>query len=206
VVFSFKCFIWVDLAHAHTMLWLQTSHLKPLWSFSFWLVISLYALINNVLSLCMIMAIIALLVGRSQSLASLHLYWVWALLVHPTPKKPKFAKCVHHTYLYVVFHRHSKVNCLCATFKTFKSYYLFCVPVLAHEEVLNALLSLSWLHTLTSMNNVLVLNIAKRAGKWVPSPLNITNNQIKLRTLCTWEIINLVCAKGELYGSRSWSH
>ena len=50
-----------------------TSHLKPLWSFSFWLVISLYALINNVLSLCMIMAIIALLVGRFQSFASLHL-------------------------------------------------------------------------------------------------------------------------------------
>ena len=64
-----------------------------------------------------------------------------------------------------------------------------------------------WIHTLTSMNNVLVPNIAKRAGKRVPSPHNITNNQIKLRTLWTWEIMNLVCAtKGELYGSRSWSH
>ena len=63
-----------------------TSHLKPLWSFSFWLVISFYALINNDLSLCMIMAIIALLVGRFQSFASLHLYWVWALLVHTSPK------------------------------------------------------------------------------------------------------------------------
>jgi hypothetical protein len=93
------CFIWVDLAHAHTMLWLWTSHLKPLWSFNFLLVISLYALINNVLSLCMIMVIIALLVGRSKSFASLHLYWVWGLLVHPTPKKPKFAKSVHHIYL-----------------------------------------------------------------------------------------------------------
>ena len=77
---------WVDLAHVYIMFWLQTSRLKPLWSFSFWLLISLYALINNVLSLCMIMAIIALLVGRFQSFASLHLYWVWALLVHPTPK------------------------------------------------------------------------------------------------------------------------
>jgi hypothetical protein len=85
------CFIWIDLAHAHTMLSLWTSHLMPLRSFSFWFVISLYALINNVLSLCMIMAVIALLVGRSLSFASLHLYWVWALLVHPTPKKPKFA-------------------------------------------------------------------------------------------------------------------
>ena len=77
---------WVDLAHAYTMLWLQISQLKPILLFSFWVVISLYALINNVLSLCMIMAIIALLVGRFQSFASLHLYWVWALLVHPTTK------------------------------------------------------------------------------------------------------------------------
>jgi hypothetical protein len=35
-------------------------------------VIPLYALINDVLSLCMIMAVIALLVGRSQSFVSLH--------------------------------------------------------------------------------------------------------------------------------------
>jgi hypothetical protein len=45
--------------------WLQISRLKPLWSFDFWLVIPLYALVNNVLSLCMIMAVIALLVDRS---------------------------------------------------------------------------------------------------------------------------------------------
>jgi hypothetical protein len=45
------------------------------------------------------MAIIALLVSHFQSFASLHLYWVWALLVHPTPKNPKFAKSVHHIYL-----------------------------------------------------------------------------------------------------------
>jgi hypothetical protein len=127
MVFSFKCFIWVDLPHAYTMLWLQTSHLKSIWSFIFWLVISLYSLIINVLSLCMIMAMIALLVGHSQSLASIHMYWVWALLVHPNPRNPKFENCVHHTYLYVAFHRHFKVNCLCATFKTFKSYIL---PVL----------------------------------------------------------------------------
>ena len=49
--------------------------------------------INSVLSLCMITAIIALLVGRSRCFASLHLYWVWALLVHPIPKChiPKFS-------------------------------------------------------------------------------------------------------------------
>jgi hypothetical protein len=59
----------------------------------FWLVISLYALVNNVLSLCMIMAVIALLVGRSQSFASLHLYWVWALLVHPIPQNQSLPMC-----------------------------------------------------------------------------------------------------------------
>ena len=35
------------------------------------------------------------------------LYWVWSLLVHPTTKNQN-ANCVHHTYLYVVFHRQSK--------------------------------------------------------------------------------------------------
>jgi hypothetical protein len=45
--------------------WLQISCLKTLWSFGFWIVIPLYALVNNVLSLCMIMAVIALLVGHS---------------------------------------------------------------------------------------------------------------------------------------------
>jgi hypothetical protein len=50
--------------------WLQTSLLKPLWSFGFWLVIPLYALVNNVLSLCMIMTVIALLVGRSLTAPS----------------------------------------------------------------------------------------------------------------------------------------
>ena len=95
------------------------SHHKPLWSFIFQLVISLYALINVVLSLCMIMAIIALLVGRSQSFANLHLYWVWALLVHPTPKKPNYSKestinsyawCVTSFQVYSCFYISSKLN------------------------------------------------------------------------------------------------
>ena len=89
----------VDLAHAYTMLWLNHSqyslydHLAPMTCYI------LYVLVNNALSLCMIMSIIALLVGRSQSFASLHLYWVWALLVHPTPKNQSFAKSVHYIYL-----------------------------------------------------------------------------------------------------------
>ena len=35
-------------------------------------------------------------------------------------QKPKFVNCVHHIYLYVAFHRHSKAHLSCATFKTFK--------------------------------------------------------------------------------------
>jgi hypothetical protein len=67
--------------------------LKPLWSFGFWLMISLYSLVNNVLSLCMIMAVIAHLVGRSRSFASLHLYWEGILLVRPTTKNQVFPTC-----------------------------------------------------------------------------------------------------------------
>jgi hypothetical protein len=50
----------------------HTSWHKPLWSFSFWLLMPFYASLNDALSLCMIMAVIALLVGRSQSFASPH--------------------------------------------------------------------------------------------------------------------------------------
>ena len=63
---------------------------------------------------------------RFPSTASLHLYWVWALLVHPTPKA-KVANCVHHIYLFVVFRRHSKMSYLCATFKSSKYHHPFCV-------------------------------------------------------------------------------
>lgn len=130
------------------------------------------------MSLCMIMAVIALLVGRSQSLASLHLYWVWALLVHPTPINPKFCQMCPPYLPICGISPPLQVNCSCVTFKPSKLLNLFCVPVLAHEEVLSALLFLHvwWLHTLTSMHNVLVPNIAKRAGKRVPSPQKISYN------------------------------
>ena len=76
-----------------------------------------------------------------------------------------------HVYLASHFDRHSKVNFSCATFKPSKLLNLFCVPVLAHEEVLSALVCyhVLWLHTLTSIHNVLVPNIAKRAGKGCPA-------------------------------------
>jgi hypothetical protein len=59
---------WRMLTHVRLI---QSRH-KPLWSFSFWLLMPSYASFNAALSLCMIMAVIALLVGRSQSFASPH--------------------------------------------------------------------------------------------------------------------------------------
>ena len=51
-------------------------------------------------------------------------------------QKSKFANCVHHIYLFVVYHRHSKVNCLCATFKPSK--YITCfVQLIAHGSLCN---------------------------------------------------------------------
>jgi hypothetical protein len=71
LVFSFDALIgltWCMLTHIDY----KISRLKSLWSFGFWLVMPLYASLNDVLSLCMIVAVIALLVGRSQSFASPH--------------------------------------------------------------------------------------------------------------------------------------
>jgi hypothetical protein len=100
VVFSFDALFGLTWRILTPCLTLTSCH-KPLWSFGFWLMIPLYALVNNVLPLCMIIAVITLLVGRSQSFASLHLYWVWALLVHPTPKNQVF-QYVHHVYLLAI--------------------------------------------------------------------------------------------------------
>jgi hypothetical protein len=113
--FLLWCFIWVDLAHAYTMFDFNKLPQASM-IICFWLVIPLYALVNNVLSLCMVMAAIALLVGRSQSFASLHLYWVWALLVHPTPKNQSFLMCPPYLPITsLLFQVHS--SCFCLPFK-----------------------------------------------------------------------------------------
>jgi hypothetical protein len=91
VVFSFDALFGLTWRMLTTCLTLTSRH-KPLWSFGFWLLIPLYASANDVLSLCMIMAVIALLVGRSQSFASLH-FVLRGNLVHPTPKNQSFPMC-----------------------------------------------------------------------------------------------------------------
>jgi hypothetical protein len=110
-----------------------TSHMKPLWSFGFWLVIPLYASVNNVLSLCMILAVIALLVGRSQSFASLHLYWEGILLVHPTSKNQSFSN-ESTTNSYAWYFKPLQINFHVLPFKNLNTSH-FVILFLAHEDV-----------------------------------------------------------------------
>jgi hypothetical protein len=71
LVFSLMLYLgWLGACLQYVGL-IQSRH-KPLWSFSFWLLMPFCASLNDVLSLCMIMTVIALLVGGSQSFASLH--------------------------------------------------------------------------------------------------------------------------------------
>jgi hypothetical protein len=92
VVFSFDALFWLTWHMLTTYLTLQICH-KPLWSFGFWLVIPLYASVNDVLSLCMIMAVIALLVGRSQSFASLHFVLSMSYTRASNSQKPSIPMC-----------------------------------------------------------------------------------------------------------------
>jgi hypothetical protein len=64
---------------------------KPLWSFSFWLLMTSYAYFNDVLSLCMIMAVIDLLVSRSQSFASPHFILSMSSTRASNSQKPSYA-------------------------------------------------------------------------------------------------------------------
>jgi hypothetical protein len=120
VVFSIDALfglIWRMLTTCLTL----PSHHKHLWSFGFWLVIPLYASVNDVLSLCMIMAVIALLVGRSQSFASLHFVLRRNTSRASNSQKPNFPMCppyipisnllfqVYSTCFYLSF----KLNFLC---------------------------------------------------------------------------------------------
>jgi hypothetical protein len=73
--------------------WLLQSRHKPLWSFGFWLVMPFYASFNDVLSLCMIMAFLALLVGRSQSFASPHFVLSMSSTRVSNSQKPSYSKC-----------------------------------------------------------------------------------------------------------------
>jgi hypothetical protein len=94
VVFSFDALSGLTWRMLTPCLTLTRCH-KPLWSFGFWLVIPLYILVNDVLSLCMIMAVIALLVGRSQSFASLHFILRGNTSHASNSQKSSLFQCVH---------------------------------------------------------------------------------------------------------------
>jgi hypothetical protein len=97
--FSPWCFIWVDLTHAYNMYWLLQSRHNPLWLFGFWLVMPFYASFNDVLSLCMIMAVIAVLVGRFQSFASPHFILSMSSTRASNSQKPSYSNVSNiHTY------------------------------------------------------------------------------------------------------------
>jgi hypothetical protein len=122
VIFSFDALFGLTWRMITTCLTL-TSRYKPLWSFSFWLVIPLYASVNEVLSLCMIMAVIALLVGRSQSFARLHFVLSMSSTRASNSQKPSFPMCppyihisnllfqVHFTCFYLSFKLNFLVLC-----------------------------------------------------------------------------------------------
>jgi hypothetical protein len=116
VVFSFDALFGLTWRMLTPCLTLTSRH-KPLWSFGFYLVIPFYTLVNNVLSLCMIMAVIALLVGRSQSFASLHFILRGNASRASNSQKPKFFRCVHHIYLLAICYFKHNISCFYLSFK-----------------------------------------------------------------------------------------
>jgi hypothetical protein len=98
VVLSFDALFGLTWRMLTTCLTLTSRHIASMIIF-FLLVIPLYASVNDVLSLCMIMAIIALLVGRSQSFASLYFVLSMSSTCASNSQKPSLFQCVDHTYL-----------------------------------------------------------------------------------------------------------
>jgi hypothetical protein len=107
LVFSFDALFGLTWHMLTTFLTLTSRH-KPLWSFSFWLLMPFYASLNDVLSLCMIMAIFALLVGRSQSFASPHFVLSISSTRTSNSQKTNLFQYVHYKFLCMVFVSHSK--------------------------------------------------------------------------------------------------
>jgi hypothetical protein len=120
VVFSFDCFNWVDLAHVMTI----KSLLMHVWSFSLYLAIPLYALINTFVTVhdygryCSLKKVTPIL------LLAITLYWVWALLVHPISKSQVCQLCPPYLPTCGISPP-LQSKYLCATFKTFKNFSFY---------------------------------------------------------------------------------
>jgi hypothetical protein len=88
------CFIWVDLVHAYNMF---DSYKVAISLYDH--LMSFYASLNDVLSLCIIMAVIALLVGRSQSFSSPHFLLSMSSTRASNSPKPSYSNVsTIHTY------------------------------------------------------------------------------------------------------------
>jgi hypothetical protein len=98
LVFSLMLYLgWLGACLQHV--WLIQSRHNPLWSFSFWLLMPFYASLNDVLSLCMIMAVIPLLVGRSRSFASPYFVLSMSSTRASNSQKPSYSNVsTIHTY------------------------------------------------------------------------------------------------------------
>ena len=88
----------------------------------------------------MIMAVIALLVGRSQSFASLHPVLSMSSTRAFNSQKPKLCQMCPPYLPICGISPPLQVNLHVLPLKPSKLLNLFCVPVLGHEEVLGALL------------------------------------------------------------------
>jgi hypothetical protein len=98
LVFSLMLYLgWLGACLQHV--WLLQSHHTTLWSFGFWLVMPFYASLSDVLSLCMIITVIALLVGRSQSFASPYFVLSMSSTRASNSQKPSYSNVsTIHTY------------------------------------------------------------------------------------------------------------
>jgi hypothetical protein len=87
-----------------------------------------YASLNDVLSLCMIMAVIALYVGRSQSFASPYFILSMSSTRASNSQKPSCSN-VSTINSYAWYLQAIPSNFSCATFQKPSKYFLFCDTV-----------------------------------------------------------------------------
>jgi hypothetical protein len=93
-----------------------------------------YASFNDVLSICMIMTVIALLVGRSQSFASPHFVLSMSSTRASNSQKPSYAN-VYTINFYAWYFQAIPSKFSCATFQKSSNTSHFVTLFLAHGDV-----------------------------------------------------------------------
>jgi hypothetical protein len=105
---------WLGACLQHV--WLLPSLHKPPWSFSFWFLMPFYAFLMMFCRFAWLWPFLLSYLVAPSLLLALILYWVWALLVHPT-QKTKLCQCVHHTYLLAICYSKVHSTCFYLSFK-----------------------------------------------------------------------------------------